>query len=78
MLSHKEMEYFVRRADIVEDIQKVMKHIDPTINELTYKVNTNTGDESVEIRYASGVIRKVSITRKAVKAILQSLMRYAK
>ena len=78
MVSTKEMQYFVARADIVEDIEKVLKDIDPTITDLVYKVNTNNGDESVEIRYRSGVIRKVSVTRKAVRAILQSLWRYVK
>ena len=78
MVSDREMKYFVNRADIIDHMQTVLKDIDPTVNELVYKVNTNTGDESVEIHYTSGVIRKVSVTRKAVRAILQSLLRYVK
>ena len=78
MVSEREMKYYKNHADIIEDIEKVMKHIDPTIDELVYKVNLKDGDEAIEIRYHNGVTRRVSITRKPVRAILQSLLRYVK
>lgn len=75
MLAQKQMDYYKNKAKYIDKVQSVAEEIDPTISHLAYKVNTGTGNESIEVRYKSGVIKRLDIRDKDKLAVLRSVLR---
>lgn len=75
MLAQKQMDYYKSKARYIDKVQSVAEEIDPTISHLAYKVNTGTGSEAIEVRYKSGVIKRLDIDGKDKLAVLRSVLR---
>lgn len=75
MVAQKQMDYYKGKAKYIDKIQSVAEEVDPTISHLAYKVNTGTGGEAIEVRYKSGVIKRLDIDGKDKLAVLRSVLR---
>lgn len=75
MVAQKQMEYYTNRAKYLDAVQAVVEQIDPTVSHLAYKVNTNTGGEAVEVRYKSGVVKRIDVGGLDKLAVLRTVLR---
>lgn len=69
------MEMLLQKAKFVSEFGELVKKADPDIADLTYKVNTNSGTETVEIKYKGGLIRRVDVTADSLMAIVKDLVK---
>lgn len=73
MVTTERRKLLERRAQFVEDIGEILKAAG-AISEIFYKVNTNAGKETVELKHPNGVIKRRDITGKKYIEILEVVM----
>lgn len=77
-MPEKMREYYENRHEFVKAFVKMAKMCDPTIGGFDINVDLASGAERVDVRYTTGAIRSIDITRKDYKAIHNALWKYVR
>ena len=78
MISTKSMEALEKRLQFLKAVEGVLKQAEPEISEMAYKINTDAGKESVEIKFRNGLIRRADVTNKTYNQMLTEIIRRIK